>query len=251
MTAAQIEISTLRKSYGQNGSAMLALDDITLSIASGEFVCLLGPSGCGKTTLLNCIAGFVQPTSGAIRMNGKPVNGPGAERGMVFQDHGLLPWYTVSQNIGLGPKLRHESADEAEALVRRYVELVGLSGFETRFPAQLSGGMKQRVGIARALANRPQALLMDEPFGALDAQTRQTMQEELLKIWEAERKTIVFVTHSIPEAVFLADRIVVMSARPGRVAQIVEVDIPRVRDRTSQPFTDLYREIENIMKSAR
>jgi NitT/TauT family transport system ATP-binding protein len=248
---AQIEIDALCKSYSHNGSSMQALENISLSIASGEFICLLGPSGCGKTTLLNCIAGFVQATSGAIRMNGKSVNGPGADRGMVFQEHGLLPWYTVSQNIGLGSRLRHESAAETDQLVRRYVELVGLAGFETRFPAQLSGGMKQRVGIARALANRPQALLMDEPFGALDAQTRQTMQEELLKIWEAERKTIVFVTHSIPEAIFLADRIVVMSARPGRVTQIVGVEIPRVRDRTSEAFTSLYREIENVMKSPR
>ncbi len=249
--AAQIEIDSVHKSYVDVGVDLTALEGISLSVRAGEFVCLLGPSGCGKTTLLNCIAGFVRPTSGTILLNGEPVQGPGADRGVVFQEHGLLPWYTVAQNIGLGPRIRNVSAAEIDEAVRTYVALVGLDGFERRFPAQLSGGMKQRVGIARALANRPEALLMDEPFGALDAQTRQTMQEELLKIWERERKTIVFVTHSIPEAIYLADRIIVMSPRPGRIQAIVPVEIPRIRDRTSAEFGTLYREIEDLLKQHR
>lgn len=251
MSVASLEINAVHKSYLDEGGEVIALDEISLSIDSGEFICLLGPSGCGKTTLLNCIAGFVRPDSGTIRMSGKPINGPGSDRGVVFQDHGLLPWYTVRQNIGLGPKIRKVKRLEIEETVKKYVTLVGLTGFERRHPAQLSGGMKQRVGIARALANRPDALLMDEPFGALDAQTRQAMQEELLKIWQAEQKTIVFVTHSIPEAIFLADRIVVMSPRPGRIQEILTVDIPRVRDRTSERFGALYRTIEDLLKRQR
>ena len=247
----EIEVQSVCKSYASGGSSLVALENVSLSIASGEFICLLGPSGCGKTTLLNCVAGFVQPTSGGIAMNGKPVSGPASERGVVFQDHGLLPWYTVEQNVGLGPKIARTLPDERSQTIRKYISLVGLEGFESRFPAQLSGGMKQRVGIARALANKPQALLMDEPFGALDAQTRQTMQDELLKIWEAERKTIVFVTHSIPEAIFLADRVVVMSPRPGRIAEIVPVDIPRMRDRASPEFGAVYRHLEELMKGYR
>jgi len=240
--AAEIEISGVHKRYVDAGVALTALEGISISIRSGECICLLGPSGCGKTTLLNCIAGFVRPTSGTV-------TGPGADRGVVFQEHGLLPWYTVAKNVGLGPRIRKLSATEIDEAVRTYVALVGLGGFERRFPAQLSGGMKQRVGIARSLANRPEALLMDEPFGALDAQTRQTMQEELLKIWERERKTIVFVTHSIPEAIYLADRIVVMTARPGRIQAVVPVEIPRIRDRASAEFGALYRTIEELLKS--
>jgi NitT/TauT family transport system ATP-binding protein len=251
VTAAEIDVRSLSKVYDTDGEILVALQDVTLSIASGEFVCLLGPSGCGKTTLLNCVAGFVQPTSGSISMNGHPIAGPDSERGVVFQEHGLLPWYTVEQNIGLGPRIRHVSNTDVNETVRTYIALVGLDGFESRFPAQLSGGMKQRVGIARALANRPQALLMDEPFGALDAQTRQTMQDELLKIWEAERKTIIFVTHSIPEAIALADRIVVMSRRPGRIAEIVPVEFARPRDRASADFSALYTHLEDFMKGFR
>ncbi len=251
MSVVALDISGIHKSYLDHGGEVVALDDVSLSIASGEFICLLGPSGCGKTTLLNCIAGFVRPDSGTILMSGKSISGPGSDRGVVFQEHGLLPWYTVTQNIGLGPVIANMRREQIEEVVRRYVALVGLSGFEQRYPAQLSGGMKQRVGIARALANRPDALMMDEPFGALDAQTRQEMQEELLKIWEAERKTIVFVTHSIPEAIFLADRIVVMSPRPGRVQKIVAVDMPRMRDRASEPFVTLYRRIEDLLRRHR
>ena len=251
MIATAIEISSLHKSYIADSHELVALEGASLSIASGEFICLLGASGCGKTTLLNCIAGFVKPDSGEVCMNGKAVTGPGPDRGVVFQEHGLLPWYTVAQNIGLGPTIRGVARRETEETVHKYLDLVGLSGFETRFPAQLSGGMKQRVGIARALANNPDALLMDEPFGALDAQTRQTMQEELLKIWQAEGKTIVFVTHSIPEAIYLADRIIVMTPRPGRVGAILEVNIPRFRDRTSPEFAALYRSIEDLLRPHR
>jgi ABC-type nitrate/sulfonate/bicarbonate transport system ATPase subunit len=248
---AEIQIQALTKRYVSREESLTALEDVTLTIGAGEFICLLGPSGCGKTTLLNCLAGFVQPTSGSISMNGKPIGGPASDRGVVFQDHGLLPWYTVEQNVGLGPLIANVPNAERRELVLRYIAMVGLSGFESRFPAQLSGGMKQRVGIARALANRPQALFMDEPFGALDAQTRQVMQEELLRIWEAERKTIVFVTHSIPEAIFLADRVVVMSPRPGKIAEIVPVSLPRPRERTSSDFSAVYRHLEDLMKGFR
>jgi nitrate ABC transporter ATP-binding subunit len=225
-----------------------ALEGIDLCVAAGEFICLLGPSGCGKTTLLNLIAGFLQPTQGTIIANGSAVTGPGPERGVVFQEYGLYPWFTVSQNIAFGPRMRGASRAEQEEIVRHYVSLVHLGGFEQHYPGELSGGMKQRVSIARALANRPDILLMDEPFGALDAMTRETMQEELLRIWDAEKRTCVFVTHSINEAIYLADRIVILSARPGRIKDVVRIDLPRLRERASSEFFELYRNVDLILR---
>ena len=229
-------------------SEITALETIELSIASGEFLCLLGSSGCGKTTLLNLIAGFFQPTSGSIEVNGETVTGPGPERGVVFQEYGIFPWFTVAQNIAFGPRMRGASREEQDEIVRHYVDLVHLKGFEHHYPGELSGGMKQRVSIARSLANGPDILLMDEPFGALDAMTRETMQEELLRIWEMDRKTCVFVTHSITEAVYLADRIVVLTARPGRVKAIVDVELARLRVRSSTEYFELYRQVDQILR---
>ena len=210
-----------------------AIDDVRLSIAEGEFVCLLGPSGCGKSTLLNLVAGFEEPTTGTLSCAGRPVVAPGPDRGVVFQEHTLFEWMTVRDNVifGLtcnGP-MRSRFPDAGQR-AQACIDLVGLRGFENTYPNFLSGGMKQRAAIARSLAPDPAILLMDEPFGALDAQTRYIMQNELLKIWQATRKTILFVTHSIEEAVFLADRIVVMTRRPARIKEIVKLTTPRPRD---------------------
>lgn len=211
------------------GSGALAVSDASLDIEPGEFVCLLGPSGCGKSTLMNTVAGFVQPTTGSVRVDGDAVDGPGPDRGMVFQQHSLFPWKTVVDNVAFGPLMARLGRDEARATARAFLEMVGLSAYAHRFPSVLSGGMKQRVGIARALANYPSVLLMDEPFGALDAQTRLVMQENLLQIWSEFGITVIFVTHDIDEAVFLADRVVVMSASPGRLIADIAVDLPRPR----------------------
>ena len=211
--------------------ALRVLDDVSLQILDSEFLSLIGPSGCGKTTLLRMIAGLVGWDDGRILVNGVEVTGPGEERAMVFQDFALLPWADVLTNVAFGLKLRGLSKPEREARARELIELVGLQGFEASLPRQLSGGMQQRVGLARALAVDPQILLLDEPFGALDEISRRVMQDELIRIWEAEKKTAVFVTHAVDEAVFLSDRIAVMSARPGRVTEIIEVDLPRPRAR--------------------
>lgn len=233
------------------GAGALAVSDASLEIRPGEFVCLLGPSGCGKSTLMNAVAGFVEPTTGSVLVDGKPVEGPGLDRGMVFQQHSLFPWKTVVDNVAFGPLMARRGRDEARATARSFLEMVGLSAYGHRFPSMLSGGMKQRVGIARALANYPSVLLMDEPFGALDAQTRLVMQENLLQIWSEFGITVIFVTHDIDEAVFLADRVVVMSASPGRLIADIPVDLPRPRSvtmsttagyvRTKQQCLDLIR----------
>lgn len=215
------------------GKEMVALQDIDLDIDDNEFVCLIGPSGCGKTTLLRIIAGLEEASSGTVYLDGMPIGGPGPERGMVFQEYSLFPWRTVIDNIVFGLELRGVPQAERLAQGRQYLKMVGLERFESRYPHELSGGMKQRVAIARALVNHPKALLMDEPFGALDAQTRNTMQSELLRIWQEEKKTVVFVTHSVDEAIYLADRIVIMSARPGRIKDIINIDLDRPRSRTS------------------
>jgi NitT/TauT family transport system ATP-binding protein len=247
---AKVEIRGLSVHFaprrGQQPTA--ALQDVSFQVDDGEFVCLLGPSGCGKTTLLNCIAGFIPPTTGEILVNGRPVSGPGPDRGMVFQEYGLFPWFTVEQNIRYGPKLKALPRAELRQIAARYIELVNLTGFERHYPNELSGGMKQRVGIARALANQPDVLLMDEPFGALDAQTRERMQGELLNIWQSERCTCVFVTHSIIEAAFLGERVIVLTARPARVKKDITVSLPRPRSRTSEPFIAVYREIDGILR---
>jgi NitT/TauT family transport system ATP-binding protein len=209
---------------------VLALDDVSLAVGDREFLALLGPSGCGKSTLLYLVGGFLPVEQGAIRVEGRPVDGPGPDRGIVFQHFALFPWKTVTQNVLYGLEKKGLPREERLRVAHEFVELVGLAGFEDSYPAQLSGGMKQRVGIARALSIRPQTLLMDEPFGALDAQTREVMQSELLRIWEIDRKTVVFVTHSIDEAILLSDRVVVMGTRPGRIKTVIDVDLPRPRD---------------------
>jgi NitT/TauT family transport system ATP-binding protein len=227
----------LSMAFHRDGNAIQVLDNINLSIAEGEFVCLLGPSGCGKSTLLNTMAGFLSPTGGEVRVDNEIVQGPDPRRIFVFQERGVFPWLTVEGNIGFG--LTKLSRTERERRIAHYVHMVGLQGFEKAYPSELSGGMKQRLEVARALAVNPDMLLLDEPFGALDSITRLTMRRELLRIWEAERKTIVFVTHDIDEAVQLADRVVVMSARPATIQQIVTIDIPHPRDISSARYLEL------------
>jgi len=209
-----------------------ALSEISLTIADGAFVSILGPSGCGKSTLLYIVGGFVSPTEGVARMNGKPIKGPGPDRGPVFQEFALFPWKTVLGNVMYGPRQQGMRSAEAETHSRTLIDMVGLNGFEHFYPKELSGGMKQRVALARTLAYRPAVLLMDEPFGALDAHTRTRLQNDLLNIWERDRKTVLFVTHSVDEAVFLSDEVVVMTRSPGRIKQIVDIDLPRPRRRS-------------------
>jgi NitT/TauT family transport system ATP-binding protein len=210
----------------------LALSDISLTIEDGAFVSILGPSGCGKSTLLYIVGGFVHPTRGAAKMKGRAIKGPGPDRGPVFQEFALFPWKSVLGNVMYGPRQQGVKRFEAEAQSRALIEMVGLKGFEDFYPKELSGGMKQRVALARTLAYHPEVLLMDEPFGALDAHTRTRLQNDLLNIWERDRKTVLFVTHSVEEAVFLSDKVVMMTRSPGRIRQIVDIDLPRPRRRT-------------------
>ena len=231
--AADLVIQGLRLEYRQPGQAngLVAVDDFNLEVKPGEFISILGPSGCGKSTTLMMVAGLLRPTDGDIRVNDQLVSGVGRERSLVFQEAALLPWRTVARNVALGFEFRKDVPKrEQKEVVEHYIDLVGLRGFSEHYPHQLSGGMRQRVGIARALAANPQLLLMDEPFGALDAQTRDLMGTELLRIWSTEQKTVIFVTHSIDEAIFLSDRVIVMTARPGRIKDIVDVQLPRPRD---------------------
>ncbi|MFK4505950.1 ABC transporter ATP-binding protein [Bradyrhizobium daqingense] len=209
----------------------VALSDISLTIEEGAFVSILGPSGCGKSTLLYIVGGFVRPTSGAAKMKGRAITGPGPDRGPVFQEFALFPWKTVLGNVMYGPRQQGVRATEAEAQSRALIEMVGLKGYENFYPKELSGGMKQRVALARTLAYQPEVLLMDEPFGALDAHTRTRLQNDLLNIWERDRKTVLFVTHSVDEAVFLSDKVVMMSKSPGRIRQVIDIDLPRPRRR--------------------
>jgi len=236
-----LQVQGVSKNFGSNGSALEVLRDINLTIPDGEFTCILGGSGCGKTTLLRIIAGLERDYSGGVRLGDAAIEGPGLDRGLVFQEHRLLPWLTVHENVGFGIG-DLPTAEKAER-VRQYVELVGLKGFEKSYPHQLSGGMAQRAAIARALASRPKLLLLDEPFGALDALTRIRMQQELLRIWSAQRTTMVLVTHDIDEASLLADRIVVLSSRPGTIKRVIGVDILRPRDRTSYRSIQLRKSI--------
>ena len=231
-----IRILDLSKLFVKGRTEVKALEHFDLEVADGEFVCLLGPSGCGKTTVLRILAGLETKSGGTVELRGKEISESGSDRGMVFQEFALFPWRTVRKNIEFGLEVKGVPEAEKSKVSSPLIDLVGLKGFENAHPKELSGGMKQRVGIARALANEPAVLLMDEPFGSLDAQTRNLMQKELLRIWSATRKTILFVTHSVDEAVFLADRIVVMTARPGKVREIIDVDLPRPRDRTSRDF---------------
>jgi ABC-type nitrate/sulfonate/bicarbonate transport system ATPase subunit len=234
---AKLAIRGLRMAFRGEGSEVRVLEDIDLDVREGEFVCILGPSGCGKSTLLNIVAGFLFPTSGSVRIDGEEVRGPDPRRIFVFQERGVFPWLTVEGNIGFG--LARHPRTEREARIGHYVRLVGLEGFERAYPHELSGGMKQRVEVARALAVDPDMLYLDEPFGALDSITRLEMRRELLRIWQAERKTILFVTHDIEESVQLADRVVVLSARPARIRRIVEIDLPHPRDLSARRYLEL------------
>ncbi|HEX6642026.1 MAG TPA: ABC transporter ATP-binding protein [Thermoanaerobaculia bacterium] len=237
----KVHFSHIGKTFGPAGNNIRVLDDINLDVVEGEFVCLLGPSGCGKSTLLNIVGGFLQPTEGEVRIDGERVTAPDPRRIFVFQERGVFPWLTVEENIGFG--LFRQSESEKRSRVAHYVQMVGLRGFEQSYPRELSGGMKQRLEVARALAVDPDVLYLDEPFGALDSITRLQMRRELLRIWQAERKTILFVTHDIEESVQLADRVVVLSARPGRVRRIVDIDIPHPRDLSDPRYIALRDEI--------
>jgi len=238
-----LDLRGVSKEFALQGQRIEALRDANLRVRPGEFVCLIGASGCGKSTLLRIVAGFDTVTRGQALMWGRPITGPGPERGMVFQDYGLFPWLTVRGNIGFGPSARGRPTQEGRETVDRFITLVGLQRFADAYPHQLSGGMKQRVAIARVLANDAEIVLMDEPFGALDAMTRERLQDELLEIWQRTRLTVLFVTHSIEEAIFLGDRIMVMSPGPGRIDSEFIVDLPRPRDVVAADFNDLRREL--------
>lgn len=233
----KLSVDNVSVTFKRDNKSMSVLENINLEVKDGEFVCLLGPSGCGKTTLLNAMAGFLPPTSGEILVDGEVVRGPDSRRIFVFQERGVFPWLTVEGNICFG--LFKLPRAERERRIAYYIKMVGLDGFEKAYPHELSGGMKQRLEVARALAVDPDMLFLDEPFGALDSITRLVMRGELLRIWEAERKTIIFVTHDIDEAVQLADRVVVMSARPATIQQIVEIDVPHPRDISSPHYLEL------------
>lgn len=232
-----LQIENVGMIFDRDGKQTSVLENINLEVGEGEFLCLLGPSGCGKSTLLNIMAGFLAPTSGIVKSDGEIILGPDPRRIFVFQERGVFPWLTVEGNIGFG--LSTLPRKEQQDRITHYIQMVGLKGFEKSYPSDLSGGMKQRLEVARALAVNPDMLLLDEPFGALDSITRLTMRRELLRIWEAERKTIIFVTHDIDEAVQLADRVVVMSARPATIQQIVTIDIPHPRDISSSRYLEL------------
>lgn len=205
----------------------VAVENLSLNIVENEFLCVVGPSGCGKSTLISAIAGFMKPRSGSVSMNGKAISGPGADRGVVFQEYALLPWKTVLENVAIGLKFRGVPRHERERVAREYLAMTRLSDAAEKYPHELSGGMRQRVAVARTLANTPEIMMMDEPFAAVDAQTRLTLQEELLRVWDTHRITVLFVTHSVDEAVFLADRVAVLTPGPGRLREMVEIDIPR------------------------
>jgi NitT/TauT family transport system ATP-binding protein/sulfonate transport system ATP-binding protein len=244
-----LAIKGVSKRFSIAGQTVEALREVDLTIGKGEFVCLIGASGCGKSTLLRIIAGFETASSGAAEMYGAPINGPGPERGMVFQDFALFPWLTVKQNIGFGPKQSGLPSEKLDEIAARYTEMVGLSKFAGYYPSQLSGGMKQRVAIARVLANDCEVLLMDEPFGALDALTREKLQQELLEIWERTKVTVIFVTHSVEEAVLLSDRVVVMTAGPGRIEYDGLVPLARPREVSAIDFNQVRRDITQRLTS--
>lgn len=242
-----IHVRQVDKVFGMRGAEVVALKGINLDIRQGEFVCLLGPSGCGKSTLLNAMAGFSPPSSGKLDVDGKPVSGPGPDRGMVFQEYALFPWMTVERNIAFGLEIRGEHAAQIDRTVSMLLELLGLKEFRTRFPKDLSGGMRQRVAIARVLALDPPIMLMDEPFGALDALTRRSLQDELLRIWKQMNKTVVFVTHSIEEAVYLGSRVVVLTYRPGTIKQDLPIDLPYPRDSNSPEFNMIKKNLAALV----
>jgi NitT/TauT family transport system ATP-binding protein len=235
----------------KNRDPVTALSDFSLEVGKGEFVSIVGPSGCGKSSFLNILLGLIKPNSGEIQLNGTRITGPGQERAMVFQEFGLLPWRTVTANVELGLELKGIAPARRAERATELIKLVGLKDFASHYPHELSGGMKQRVGLARALATEPEVLLMDEPFAALDAQTRDLMQMELLQIWEHTKKTVLFVTHSIEEAAYLSDRVIVMTARPGRTKDILKIDLPRPRDyemRLTPEFNEIKLRIWEVLK---
>jgi NitT/TauT family transport system ATP-binding protein len=240
---ALIKIKNLTKIFDSNGKSVSAIKDMNLEINEGEFVSFIGPSGCGKTTILRMIAGLEKPSEGIVYERGEIVQGPGPNRGMVFQEFALFPWRTVIKNIEFGLEIKGISKEKRKKIALEYIDLVNLEGFENSHPNELSGGMKQRVGIARALANDPDVLLMDEPFGSLDAQTRNIMQKELLRIWQKTSKTVIFVTHSVDEALYLSDRVIVLTARPATVKKEFSINLPRPRDRAGEDFAKLRHEI--------
>ena len=250
---ASLEARNLRKTYDSRDGSVIALQDVSLKVTDSEFVSILGPSGCGKSTLLRILDGLASADSGQVLMDGKPVERPTQERGFVFQSFNLFPWRTVRGNIEFGMEIKGVAKEERRRASDRLIDLVGLAGFTHRYPHELSGGMQQRVGIARALAIDPAVLLMDEPFGGLDAQTREDMQDELLRIWAAQRKTVLFVTHSIEEAIYLSDRIIIMTPRPGRILADIAVPFDRPRSethRTLPEFSALQHAIRSRLKAA-
>lgn len=246
----KIKIEDITKSYGEGEKRVQVLDGIDFTVDDREFVVILGPSGCGKTTLLKMMDGLISPTSGEITIDGNPITGPRPELALVFQNFGLFPWRTVRRNITLGLEIQGVPKDAQQRRANELIELIGLEGFEESYPSELSGGMQQRVGLARALAVNPEVLLMDEPFGALDAQTKDQMQTELLRLWEDERKTVVFITHDISEAVYLADRILVMSSKPSTMVHEVDVDFerPRWNRRLEIENDDRFEQIERELR---
>ena len=245
----QVDVTNVSKVHvSMKGEPLLALLDVNFQVEQNEFFSIVGPSGCGKTTLLNLLAGFEQPTRGELKVGGQIISAPGWKRAVVFQEYALYPWYTVAQNIRYGLRRKRLPEDEQRRIADHYVGLVGLGGFESRYPGELSGGMRQRVSIARALAVNPSILLMDEPFASLDIQTREYMQDELLKIWQREPKTVIFVTHSIDEAIKLSDRIAIMAPRPGRVVEIKDVGFERPRDSTDPRVVHLAAEVKAWMR---
>ncbi|WP_096737771.1 ABC transporter ATP-binding protein [Brachyspira sp. G79] len=246
----KVKISNVSKIYKGTNKDVHALDNVNLDIYKNEFVCVIGSSGCGKSTLLNILAGLDTPNSGTIEIDGKAIEGTGVDRGVVFQQYALFPWLTVAKNVAFGLELQKKSKDEINKIVDHYLKAVGLIDFKNSYPKELSGGMKQRVAIARAYAVNPNILLMDEPFGALDAQTRAQLQTELLNTWDNEKKTCFFITHDVDEAVFLAQRVVIMSPRPGRIKAIVEVPIPYPRvpeTKLSKEFNDIKNELWQLV----
>jgi NitT/TauT family transport system ATP-binding protein/sulfonate transport system ATP-binding protein len=244
-----LSVRHLSKTFQMGDRQTQALHDVTLDVGRGEFICLIGASGCGKSTLLRILAGFEVASAGAVEMYGKPITGPGPERGMVFQDFGLFPWLTVRENIAFGPHQRGLPKARLDELAGHYLEMVGLEKFADFYPGQLSGGMKQRVAIARVLANECEVLLMDEPFGALDALTREKLQQDLLEIWERTKLTVIFVTHAVEEAVLLSDRVVVMTAGPGRIERDVQLALARPRDIVGVEFNQVRRDITQLLSS--
>ena len=244
----KLETHRLSKVFSRRGAATEALREITIGIEPGEFVSIVGASGCGKTTFLRMVDGLIEPTSGSILIDGKEVRGPGSDRAFVFQRDSLFPWRSVLQNTVFGPEVRGDDMHAARGLAGRFLDLVGLAGFGRFYPHEMSGGMRQRVNLARALTFNPDVLLMDEPFAALDAQTREIMQAELLRIWQEARKTVLFVTHQIDEAVYLSDRVLVFTVRPGRLKQIIDIDLPRPRALEIKRTPEFVRYVDEIWR---